>query len=143
MFLISCFIFFRWAQTTEELRQALWELEEEKEKRRCLEEDMSLRILEQVDLNSKLSAFIEEKEKAAIRFATAYTPAEERDGLIEEQHNLKEAALSSDQEETKLLIVTVPEAAEASESAKDDLDLSSVGQIKTLQVQYITVDAFV
>lgn len=113
------FRFFRWAQATEELRQALWELEEEKEKRRCIEEDMSLRILEQDDLKSKFGASFETKEKA-------YTPPEE-------QHNLKETALSSDQEETKLLIVTVPEA---SESAKDNLDLSSVGQIQTLQVYY-------
>lgn len=94
---------------------------------------MSLRIQEQDDLKNKLSAFIEEKEKAAILFATTHTPAEERDGLIEEQHNMKETALS-DQEESKLLIVSVPEVAEASESAKDSLDLSSVGQIQTLQV---------
>lgn len=95
---------------------------------------MSLRIQEQDDLKNKLGAFIEEKEKAAILFATTYTPAEAGDGLIEEQHNMKETALSSDQEESKLLIVSVPEAAEASESAKDILNLSSVGQIQTLQV---------
>lgn len=83
---------------------------------------MSLRILEQDDLKSKFGAFFEKKEKA-------YTPPAER-------HNLKETALSSDQEETKLLIVTVPEATEASESAKDNLDLSSVGQIQTLQVYH-------
>lgn len=117
------FHFFRWAQATEELRQALLELEEEKEKRRCIEEDMSLRILEQDDLKSNFGAFFEKMEKA-------YAPPEE-------QHNLKETALSSDQEETKLLIVTVPEATEASESAKDNLDLSSVGQIQTVQVYHI------
>lgn len=79
---------------------------------------MSLRIQEQDDLKNKLSAFIEEKEKA-----------KEGDGLIEEQHNMKETALSSDQEESK--IVSVPEALE---SVKNSLDLSSVGQIQTLQV---------
>lgn len=97
---------------------------------------MSLRIQEQDDLKNKLSAFIEEEEKAAILFATTYTMAEEGDGLIIEQHNMKETALSSDQEESKLLIVSVPEAAEASESAKDSLDLSSVGQMQTLQVYH-------
>lgn len=125
------FHFFRWAQVTEELRQALWELEEEKEKRRCLEEDMSLRIQEQDDLKNKFSAFIEEKEKAATLFATTYTTAEEGDELIKEQHNMKETALSSDQKERKLPIVPVPEA---SESSKDSLDLSSVGHMETLQV---------
>lgn len=88
---------------------------------------MSLRIQEQ----DELDAFIEEKEKAAILFATTYAPAEAGDGLIEEQHNMKETALSSDQEESKLLIVSV---SEASGSAKDSLNLSSVGQIQTLQV---------
>lgn len=127
------FNFFRWAQVSEELRQALWELEEEKEKRRCIEEDMSLRIQEQDDLKNEVSAFIEEKEKISILFATTYTPGEEGDGLIKEQRNMKERALSSDQEASKLLIVSVPEA---SQSARDSLDLSTVGQIPTLQVSH-------
>lgn len=130
------FNFFRWAQVTEELRQALWELEEEKEKRRRIEEKMSLRIQEHDDRKNKPSAFIEENGEAAILSATTCTPTEEGDGLIEELHNMKETALSSDQEESKLLIVSVPEAAKASDPAKNSLDLNSVGQIKTLQVYH-------
>ncbi|CAG10353.1 unnamed protein product, partial [Tetraodon nigroviridis] len=60
--------------------------------------------------------------------------AEKGDGLVEEQHDVKETALSNGQEESKLLIVSVPEAAEASKSAEDGLHLSSVGQIQALQV---------
>lgn len=128
--------FFRWAQVTEDLRQALWDLEEEKEKRRHVEEDIILKIQEQDDLKNKLSALIEEKEKesAPIFLATACSPADKGDKLIEEQHNIQEAALSSDQKESELLIVSVQEAAEASESAKDSLDLSNVSQMQTLQV---------
>lgn len=54
---------FRWAQVTEELRQALWELEEEKEKRRHVEEEMNLKAHEQDNLKNKLSALMEEREK--------------------------------------------------------------------------------
>lgn len=95
---------------------------------------MSLKIQEQEDLKNKLSAFTEEKEKAAILSATTFTLAEKGDGLVEEQHDVKETALSNGQEESKLLIVSVPEAAEASKSAEDGLHLSSVGQIQALQV---------
>lgn len=55
---------FRWAQVTEELKQALWELEEEKEMRRCAEEDMNAKANEQDNLKNKLSALMEEREKA-------------------------------------------------------------------------------
>lgn len=55
---------FRWAQVTEELKQALWELEEEKEKRRCAEEQMNMKAHEQDNLKNKLSALMEEREKA-------------------------------------------------------------------------------
>lgn len=62
---------------TEELRQTLWELEEEKEKsrkcdmelederekRRCIEEEMNLKAHEQHNLKNKLSALLEEREK--------------------------------------------------------------------------------
>lgn len=128
--------FCRWAQVTEELRQALWELEE-KEKRRCFEEDTRLRIQEQEDLKNKLGAFTEEKEKAEMLFATTFTPAEEGDGLVEEQHDKKGTALTNGQKENKLLILSVPEAAEASESAEDGFHLSGVGQIQALQVSLI------
>lgn len=127
-------MFFRWAQVTEELRQALWELEEEKEKRRQIEEDMILRIQEQDDLKSELGALLEEKEKQNAVTLLANTPAGEGDVWKEEQLNMKEMALPSDHKEGALMIVSVQEAGEASESVKDGLDLSNVGQIQTLQV---------
>lgn len=96
---------------------------------------MILRIHEQDDLKNKLGALIEEKEKenAAI-LAPTYTLAEEGDELIEEQHNMKEMALPFDQIKSKLLIVSVQEAAEASASAEDCLDHSNVSQMQALQV---------
>lgn len=118
------FFFFRWAQVTDELRQTLWELQEEKENRRHVEED----------LKNKLHALIEEKENAAILSASTYTLAEGEDELTEEQHNTKEMALPSDQMKSKLLIASVQEAAEASASAKDGLDHSNVSQTQALQV---------
>lgn len=127
-------IFFRWAQVTDELRQTLGELQEEKEKRRHVEEDMILRIPEQDDLKNKLHALIEEKENAALLSASTYTLAEGEDELIEEQHITKEMALPSDQMKSKLLIVSVQEAAEASGSANDGLDHSNVSQTQALQV---------
>lgn len=93
---------------------------------------MILRIHEQDDLKNKLHALIEEKENAAI--LSASTLAEGEDELIEEQHNTKEMALPSDQMRSKLLIVSVQEAAEASASAKDGLDHSNVSQTQALQV---------
>lgn len=94
---------------------------------------MILRIHEQDDLKNKLHALIEEKENAAILSASTYTLAEGEEELIE-QHNTKEMALPSDQMESKLLIVPVQEAAEASASAKDGLDHSNVSQTQALQV---------
>ncbi|XP_032355881.1 pericentrin isoform X2 [Etheostoma spectabile] len=52
----------RWAQVTEELQQTLWELEEEKEKRRHVEEEMNFRVHDQDNLKNKLSALMEERE---------------------------------------------------------------------------------
>lgn len=55
---------FRWAQVTDELNETLRELEAEKEKRRLLEEQINTKAQEQDDLKNKLSALMEEKEKA-------------------------------------------------------------------------------
>lgn len=60
----KCVSTFRWAQVTQELKEALWELEAEKEKRRCVEEEINIRAQEQDNLKNKLSALTEEKEKA-------------------------------------------------------------------------------
>lgn len=55
---------FRWAQVSDELKEANWELEAEKEKRRRVEEQMNTRAEEQDNLKNKLSALLEEREKA-------------------------------------------------------------------------------
>lgn len=94
---------------------------------------MILRIQEQDDLKSELGALIEEKEKQNAATLLANTPAGEGDVRTEEQLNMKETALPSDHKEGAL-IVSVQEAGEASESAKDGLDLINAGQIQTLQV---------
>lgn len=60
----KCVATFRWAQVTDELKEALWELEEEKEKRRSVEEEMNTRAQEQDKLKNKISALMEEREKA-------------------------------------------------------------------------------
>lgn len=55
---------FRWAQVSDELKEANWELEAEKEKRRRVEEQINTRAEEQDNLKNKLSALLEEREKA-------------------------------------------------------------------------------
>lgn len=64
IFIFSTFFFstFRWAQVTDELKEALWELEAEKEKRRRVEEELNTRAQEQDSLKNKLSALMEEKQ---------------------------------------------------------------------------------
>lgn len=98
---------------------------------------MILRIHEQDDLKNKLGALIEEKEKenAAILTPTC-TLAKEGDELMEEQHNMKEMELASDQIKSNLLIVSVQGAVEASASAEDCLDHSNVSQMQALQVYH-------
>lgn len=52
---------------TEELREALLELEEEKEKRIHIEEEIQLKSHEQDELKNKLCALLEDKEQAVVR----------------------------------------------------------------------------
>ncbi|XP_034145545.1 pericentrin isoform X3 [Esox lucius] len=53
----------RWSQVSEELQEAHWELEEEREKRRRAEEVVSLKTHEEDNLKNKLSTLLEEREK--------------------------------------------------------------------------------
>ncbi|KAM9707457.1 pericentrin isoform 3-T3 [Menidia menidia] len=53
----------RWAQVTDELREALWELEEERQKRRLVEEKINSHPCEHYSLDGKHSALFEEEEK--------------------------------------------------------------------------------
>ncbi|XP_035529571.1 pericentrin [Morone saxatilis] len=137
----------RWAQVTEELRQALWELEEEKEKRRHVEEEVTLKDHEQDNLKNKLNALMEEKEKenavmsmgkkaAETSLLVPATPlSEEGDKLVGELRNdrKKEAALPSHQKQQELLLLSLQEIKQASESAKHSPGLRDDNQLQTLQ----------
>ncbi|XP_044023203.1 pericentrin isoform X3 [Siniperca chuatsi] len=137
----------RWAQVTEELRQALCELEEEKEKRRHVEEDMNLKAHEQDNLKNKLSAIMEEREKEnavmlmgkegaeTSPLVPATSPSEEEDKLVGELKNEqeKEAALLSHQKQQELLVLSLREIKQASNSARQSPELRDDNQLQTLQ----------
>nr|XP_046269155.1 pericentrin isoform X2 [Scatophagus argus] len=134
----------RWAQVSEELRQALWELEEEKGKRRQFEEEMNLKAREQDNLKNKLSALMEEKEKEnavmlvgkeAAETCLLVSPSQEGDKLVGELKNVKEkeTALPSNQKQHELLVLPLQEIKQASESAKQIPELRDDGQLQTLQ----------
>lgn len=127
----------RWAQVTEELRQALWELEEEKEKRRHVEEEMNLKAHEQDNLKNKLSALMEEREnqnavmlvgKEAERclLVPAFSPSEEGDQPVGVPKYEEEAALLS-----------LQEMKQDSQSTKQSPELGDDNQLHTLQVYQV------
>ncbi|XP_071063370.1 pericentrin isoform X2 [Pseudochaenichthys georgianus] len=137
----------RWGQVTEELRQALWELEEEKEKKRLAEEEMNLKAHEQDNLKSKLSALMEEREKEKAVLLTgkeaaetsllvpAITPSEEEDELVGELKKKKQQDLLLSQQEIKQPAISAEQILEL----RDDKPLQTlqveamVGQLETLQ----------
>ncbi|XP_040916208.1 pericentrin isoform X2 [Toxotes jaculatrix] len=133
----------RWAQVTEELRQALWELEEEKEKRRLVEEEMNLKTHEQDNLKNKLSALMEEREKdnavmlkgkdaaETLLLVPDTFSSEERDKLVGEQE--KEAALLSHQKLQELLVSSLQEVKQSTDSGKQSPELRDDNQLQTLQ----------
>lgn len=137
---------FRWAQVTEELRLALWELEEEKEKRRHVEEEMNLKAHEQDNLKNKLSALMGEKEntvklmgKEAAEtslLVPATSPSEEGHKLAGELKNEqdKEAALLSHHNQQELLVLSLQEIKQTSNSATQSPELGDGNQLQTLQV---------
>ncbi|KAI4804513.1 hypothetical protein KUCAC02_026139, partial [Chaenocephalus aceratus] len=127
----------RWGQVTEELRQALWELEEEKEKKRLAEEEMNLKAHEQDNLKSKLSALMEEREKEKAVLLTgkeaaetsllvpAITPSEEEDELVGELKKKQQDLLLLSQQEIKQPAI----------SAEQILELRDDKPLQTLQAQ--------
>lgn len=139
---------FRWAQVTEELRQALWELEEEKEKRRHIEEEMNSKAHEQDNLKNKLSALMEEREKEnevmlmgkeaaeTSLLVPATSPSEEENKLVGELKNKQEneAALPSHQKQQELLLLSLQEIKQPAISAKQRPELGDDNQLQTLQV---------
>ncbi|XP_041827485.1 pericentrin isoform X2 [Melanotaenia boesemani] len=83
----------RWAQVTEDLRQALWELEEEKDKRKLIEEEIKLKSHERVDFKNKVGALWEERVKENAKETESNTdssllisftfPSQDEDGLAD------------------------------------------------------------
>lgn len=136
----------RWAQVTEELRQALWELDEEKEKRRHVEEEMNLNAHEQDNLKNKLSALMNTRENAVMLTgeeaaepsppAPATSPSEEEDKLVGELKNEqeKEAGFPSHQKQQELLLLSPQEIKQPAISAKQSPELRDDNQLQTLQV---------
>ncbi|XP_028252082.1 pericentrin isoform X2 [Parambassis ranga] len=137
----------RWAQVTEELRQALWELEEEKEKRRHTEEEMNLKAQEQ---GSQKSALIEERENEnaiivmgneakitddASLLIPSTVPSEEEDKLVGElkKEQEKEVALCSHQNQQELLVSSQQEIKQTADSARESSKLTDGNQLQTLK----------
>lgn len=148
LFAESCLCLSRWNQVTEELRQTLWELEEEKERRRQVEEEMNSKAHEQDNLKNKLSALMEErenennvlreKEAAESRLLSAASSlSEDGDKLAAELKTEKEKAgeLPPHPRQQELLVSPLQETKEASESAKQSPELRDSNQLQTLQVQ--------
>ncbi|XP_058471141.1 pericentrin [Solea solea] len=118
----------RWAQVTEELRQALWDLDDEKEKRRHFEEEMNLKAHEQNNLKNKLDALTEETASVLLAKEAGETlllvPSGQDNKLAVEYE--KEAALLSNQKEPELLVSSLQEI-------KQSPELKDYNQLQTLQ----------
>lgn len=132
---------FRWAEVTEELRQALSEVDEEKEKRKRVEEEMNLKAQEQDNLKNKFSALMEEreKEKAAmfekeaaenLLLAPDTFQSEESDKVVGELEN--EAKLQSLQKQQVLLVSSLHDMKQKGDKPRQEL--RDVSQMQTLQV---------
>lgn len=133
--------FFRWAQVTEELRQALWELEEEKEKRRHVEEEMKLKAHEQDDLKNKFSALMEEKGNRNTDVLMEMESAKtcqlvHADDLVVDQRNEKHTALPLHKRQIDLQVDFLHMATQTSESAKQSIEPYGGTQLQVLQVYY-------
>ncbi|KAM9354836.1 pericentrin [Pholidichthys leucotaenia] len=122
----------RWAQVSEQLSQARWELEEEKEKRRHFEE-MTLKSPEQNDLKTTPVALLEEeKEEAEI------PPPVSAAFQLEEDHKLlgelkEEVALCCHQKQEELHVSSLEEIKETPDCAKESPQLKDDNQLQRLQ----------
>lgn len=133
----------RWAQVTEELRQALWELEEEKEKRGRVEEEMNLKAQEQDNLKNKLRALMDEREKEnavmlgkeaaeTLLLAPDTSPSEQEGKVVGRPGN--EAALLSHQKQQVLLVSSLQEMKQNGDCAIQSQDVRDDSQLQKLQV---------
>ncbi|KAM4541725.1 pericentrin isoform 3-T3 [Odontesthes bonariensis] len=140
----------RWAQVTEELRQALWELEEEKEKARLMEEERNSQAREQDGHENELGALFEEREEdnavilmgqGAERSAETsllvsdHFPSEEEDKLAGERREEKEerAALFSHQNQQEMQVSSLQEINLSADSTKESPKLNDDIQMQTSQ----------
>lgn len=80
----------RWAQVSEELQEAHWELEEEREKRRRAEEEVSLKTHEEDNLKNRLCTLTEEREKEMERLNSSPLLEEEGGTLLPSQEQVME-----------------------------------------------------
>ncbi|XP_061599182.1 pericentrin isoform X2 [Cololabis saira] len=122
----------RWAQVTDDLRQALWELEEEKEKRRLIEEEMNLKANEQDKLENHLGALLEKQEAEAETplLISASVPLEDENELSDEP--LKKKAPQNQQDDQ---LWCQDEIKATNDSARENPKLSDDLQMHTLQDQ--------
>lgn len=80
----------RWAQVSEELQEVHWELEEEREKRRRAEEEVSLKTHEEDNLKNRLCTLTEEREKEMERLNSSPLLEEEGGTLLPSQEQVME-----------------------------------------------------
>uniref|UniRef100_A0A4W5KUS0 ELK domain-containing protein n=1 Tax=Hucho hucho TaxID=62062 RepID=A0A4W5KUS0_9TELE len=98
----------RWAQVSEKLQDANWELEEEREKRRRAEEEVSLKTHEEDNLKNRLCTLLEEKEMERLNSSPllekeggTLLPSQER--VMEQLKEEKSLLLSRLQQQEELL----------------------------------------
>ena len=134
----------RWAQVTEELREALWELEEEKEKRRTCQEEMeeerekrrraeeevNSKSHEEDNLKNKLSALLEEREKDSL--LPLSPPGKEQGELKEAQE--EKAVLVSRLKQQEGLVSSMQEMKQAGDSVTSEVQVLFGKQLQALQV---------
>lgn len=118
----------RWAQVTEELRQALWELEEEKEKRKHFEE----KAHEQDEQKNKFSTLMEEQENPVMlgKETTASVLFTSNTSSTELEHNVVGELKS----ETALLVSSLQEMKQNGDCAKQMEGFRDDDQLEKLQV---------
>ncbi|XP_061699443.1 pericentrin isoform X2 [Syngnathoides biaculeatus] len=99
----------RWAQVTEELLQAQRELEEEKEWRRCAEEEMNLKSLEQDGLKNKLAALLDGKAAEISSETSTLVLSMEEDKPSEELNEKSQNLITSHQDQQEMPEVSLQE----------------------------------
>lgn len=138
---VLCYYVFRWAQVTEELRQALWELQEEKEKRRYLEDELNLKAYEQdgaLSEEHEVTGMGEDATETLLLVADN-SPSEEEDKLAGEHQNEpeKEAALPSHQKQQEPPVSSLQGMKQSADS--DDNQMQTLQVYTNISVSVLTV----